>query len=219
MSPKEAAELAFWKSRLAPGGVLANDHFEAFYTTHFGWDRSRYRGKRMLDVGCGPRGSLEWAADAALRVGADPLATAYRALGTDRHAMVYVACHAEALPFADAAFDVVSAFNSLDHVDDLDRAIREIARVLAPGGDFLLITDIHARPTLLEPSATRWDVVERFQPALALVEQRQVEQSVFSPEGYGDIYQSLRRGVPYDHADPRERTGILSARMRKPEPA
>ena len=213
-SPKALAELAFWESRVRQQGVLANDHYEHFYTSHFGLTKTFYRGKRVLDIGCGPRGSLEWAAD-ALCVGADPLAVAYRRLGTAHHAMRYIACGAEALPFGDGSFDVVSAFNSLDHVDDLAAAAAEISRVVAPGGVFLLLVDIHEQPTTLEPSACGWDVVDRFRPALAMVEQRHIEYTVFSAEGYGDIYQSLWRGVEYDHDDPTERYGILSARFTK----
>jgi ubiquinone/menaquinone biosynthesis C-methylase UbiE len=208
------AELAFWESRVRQQGVLANDHYEHFYTSHFGLTKTFYRGKRVLDIGCGPRGSLEWTAD-ALCVGADPLAVAYRRLGTAHHDMRYIACDAEALPFGDGSFDVVSAFNSLDHVDDLAAAAAEISRVVALGGVFLLLVDIHEQPTTLEPSACGWDVVDRFRPALALVEQRQLEYMVFSAEGYGDIYQSLWRGVEYDHDDPTERYGILSARFTK----
>jgi ubiquinone/menaquinone biosynthesis C-methylase UbiE len=209
------AELDFWDSRLQQQGVLTNDHFKYFYTTYFGIEESFYSSKKILDIGCGPRGSLEWAAAAHMRVGIDPLAQAYRPLGTNRHAMRYVACGAENLPFPNDTFDVVSSFNSLDHVDDLDRAIDEICRVLAPRGYFLLLTDIHCHPTVLEPIAYNWDIVDRFLPELELVERRQVEQTVFSPEGFGDLYQSLRRGTPYQHNDLRERNGVLSARYRK----
>jgi SAM-dependent methyltransferase len=38
------------------------------------------------------------------------------------------------LPFADASFDVVVALNMLHHVINPDRAVREFARVLVPGG-------------------------------------------------------------------------------------
>jgi len=213
-SPMALAELAFWESRVRQHGVLANDHYEHFYTSHFGLTETFYRDKRVLDIGCGPRGSLEWAAD-ALCVGADPLAMAYRRLGTAHHAMHYVACGAEALPFDDGSFDVVSAFNSLDHVDDLAAAAAEISRVVAPGGVFLLLVAIHEQPTTLEPSACDWDVVDRFRPALALLEQRHIEYTVFSAECYGDIYQSLRRGRAFDHRNPAERYGILSAKFSR----
>src|SRR6185295_17511419 len=98
LSPKAKAELAFWESRIQQQGVLSNDHFEYFYTAHFGLDKAYYRDKTILDIGCGPRGSLEWATQAHTRVGLDPLAHAYRRLGTDRHAMQYVACGAEQIP-------------------------------------------------------------------------------------------------------------------------
>jgi ubiquinone/menaquinone biosynthesis C-methylase UbiE len=215
MSRKAREELAYWESRLRQQGTLTNDHFEYFYTAHFGLEKAFYRGKKVLDIGCGPRGSLEWGREAGMRVGVDPLAKAYRRLDTSRHAMQYVACGAEQLPFVDDFFDVVCSFNSLDHVDDLEKVIAEICRPLAPRGYFLLLTDIHRHPTTMEPMAYSWNVVDRFLPALELVEQRHVEYTVFSPEGFGDMYQSLRRGIAYDHDNPRERYGILSAKFRK----
>ena len=215
LSPKNRAELSFGESRVRQQGTLSNDHYQFFYTSHFGLTRAFYRGKRVLDIGCGPRGSLEWAAG-SFRVGADPLAVAYRRLGTARHTMHYVACGAESLPFGDASFDVVAAFNALDHVDDLAATIAEIGRVLAPEGLFLLLVDIHARPTTLEPSACGWEIVDAFRPALDLVEQRHIEYTAFGSEGYGDIYQSLRRVVPFDHANVTDHYGILSACFSKP---
>ena len=41
---------------------------------------------------------------------------------------------AEALPFRDAAFDVVVANYVLHHVPDTARAVTELARVMRPGG-------------------------------------------------------------------------------------
>lgn len=214
-SEKARGEMAFWQGRTAKEGVLRNDHYEQFYTLHFGLERSFYAGKRVLDIGCGPRGSLEWASHAALRVGLDPLAEAYRSLGTGRHAQRYVAAAAERMPFADGSFDVVSSFNSLDHVDDLDRAAREIVRVVAPGGYFLLLTDIHEQPTTLEPSAFSWSIVDRFEPGLLVVEQRHYEYAVRTAEGYGNIYGSILAELPFNHRDPTDRYGILSAKYRK----
>jgi SAM-dependent methyltransferase len=42
------------------------------------------------------------------------------------------------LPFGDATFDVVSAFDVVEHCADDARAIAELARVLVPGGRMLL---------------------------------------------------------------------------------
>lgn len=43
-----------------------------------------------------------------------------------------------ALPFADEVFDVVAAFDVVEHCDSETRALSELARVLAPGGRMLL---------------------------------------------------------------------------------
>ena len=48
----------------------------------------------------------------------------------------YAVGDAAALPFADGAFDLVVAFNSLMDVDDMPGAVREAGRVLEPGGRF-----------------------------------------------------------------------------------
>jgi SAM-dependent methyltransferase len=43
---------------------------------------------------------------------------------------------AEAIPFPDASFDLVIATSVMEHVGDLELSLREIHRVLAPGGMF-----------------------------------------------------------------------------------
>src|SRR5438067_97425 len=120
---KGGHEMAYWRSRAQVEGTLDNSHYLALYTDMFGLDRSFYAEKRVLDVGSGPRGSLEWATDAAQRVGLDPLAEKYRELGIDDHGMDYVAVPAERIPFPKGHFDIVTSINSLDHVDDVAAAI------------------------------------------------------------------------------------------------
>jgi SAM-dependent methyltransferase len=207
---KGEEELAFWRSRLDAEGRLTGTHYEHFFTTHFGLEPGFYAGKRMLDIGCGPRGSLEWAETAIERVGLDPLADAYRELGTDEQQMTYVQAPAERIPFDDGHFDVVSSFNSLDHVDDLSATIGEIKRVVRSGGTFLLLTDVNHDPTPTEPIEFSWDVVERFGPDLTTVDVVHYEKS---EDG---VYQSVRAGVLYDHDDANRRYGVLSARFAKP---
>jgi SAM-dependent methyltransferase len=45
---------------------------------------------------------------------------------------------ATALPFGDEVFDVVAAFDVVEHCEDDARAVGELTRVLAPGGRLLL---------------------------------------------------------------------------------
>jgi SAM-dependent methyltransferase len=206
---KEAAELSYWKGRKDAEGRLSNAHYEPFYTTHFGLPPAFYAGKKVLDIGCGPRGSLEWADMAAERVGLDPLAEEYLKLGAAAHKMRYVAAPSEAIPFPDAHFDVVCSFNPLDHVADLDRTVAEIARVVCPGGLFLLLTDVNHPPTVCEPISYSWDVLDRFRPFFVVLEERRYEK-----RGKG-MYDSIREDIPYDPGDATPRYGILSAKLQR----
>ena len=206
---KELHELEYWQGKREQEGTLKNDHYVAFYTTHFGLGPDDYRDKCVLDIGCGPRGSLEWASMAKERVGLDPLADSYKRLGADKHQMRYVAAGSEKMPFSDAYFDVVCSFNSIDHVEDLDATIREIARVTKPGGFFLLLTELNHDRTACEPQEFSWDVVERFEPAFDVVDERHYEISTVG------MYQSIDKDVRYDHADEKRRPGILSVKLRR----
>jgi SAM-dependent methyltransferase len=48
-----------------------------------------------------------------------------------------------ALPFADAAFDLVCALDIVEHVEDDDGALSEISRVVRPGGTVLVSMPLH----------------------------------------------------------------------------
>jgi ubiquinone/menaquinone biosynthesis C-methylase UbiE len=49
----------------------------------------------------------------------------------------FVAADAARLPFADESFDIVLSFMATHHIEELDRALGEIRRVLKPGGHFV----------------------------------------------------------------------------------
>jgi ubiquinone/menaquinone biosynthesis C-methylase UbiE len=165
---KGSHELRFWERKRREEGNLAHDHYEQFYTTVFGLSREFYEGKRVLDIGCGPRGSLEWADCATERIGLDPLADDYLKLGADRHKMKYVKAAAESVPFPNGYFDVVTSFNSLDHVDKPNPAILEIIRVVKSGGTCLLIVEINHAPTPTEPLTLRRTILRSFEPSFVV---------------------------------------------------
>ena len=204
---KRRGELKYWSTRKDAEGTLENGWFERFYTSHFGLTEDDYRDKRVLDIGCGPRGSLEWATMARERVGVDPLADDYLALGASEHAMTYVATDAECIPYPDGYFHIVCSFNSLDHLNDLNAAIAEMKRLTAVGGLLLLLTDVHEEPTPQEPICFDWNVIDLFAPELAA-------QSLRCFEKFGGgLYGSIEQGIMFDHADQEDRYGVLSARF------
>jgi SAM-dependent methyltransferase len=186
-SSKSEAEFAYWQHMKRKLGSLPNAHYEYFYTKAFGLTTEVYKGKRMLDVGCGPCGSLEWATMSAERVGLDPLAEKYLKLGVNRHAMTYVTAPSEAIPYSSAYFDIVTSFNNLDHVDNLPTTISEIKRVLKPGGIFLLIVEINHQPTMTEPISLTRDVLNQFTPELRIVRSWECRML----PGRHDIYASV----------------------------
>jgi 2-polyprenyl-6-hydroxyphenyl methylase/3-demethylubiquinone-9 3-methyltransferase len=52
----------------------------------------------------------------------------------------YVAANAYQLPFPDQSFDVCICFDFLEHVEEPEKAVAEISRVLKPGGQFFYHT-------------------------------------------------------------------------------
>ena len=102
--------------------------------------------RAILDVGCGTGSVLALLAaryPAAELCGVDPAEEMLRVARTrfDGDSRVrLLSAHAEQLPFADAAFDLVVSSNSFHHWADQAAGIREIGRVLAPDGS-LVMTD------------------------------------------------------------------------------
>jgi SAM-dependent methyltransferase len=88
--------------------------------------------ERLLDLGCGTGRALQLRADA---LGADASLEMLRQAPRGR-----VACaHAGELPFRSGAFDAVLCTNSFHHYPEPAGTLREIRRVLRPGGRAVLI--------------------------------------------------------------------------------
>lgn len=161
LSQKSECETLYWRNVHRREGTLRNAWYESFYTTYFNLTVADYNNKAILDIGCGPRGSLEWADVAKSRVCVDPIARRYGRLGARAHKMVYVQSAAERMPFLDGSFDVVATINSLDHTENPSAVLREAYRVLVHNGLLLIIVESHAKPTPCEPQAFSRDVLLR----------------------------------------------------------
>lgn len=146
------------------------------------------RPRRVLEVGGGPgelaeRMQRELGADVRLVDISPRMVELARGRGVEAQV-----ADVQALPFADASFDVVVAAWMLYHVPDLDRGLGEIEHVLEPGGALVAITNSvdHLRalrelvscPGGFESAFSRENGEEHLRRHFGRVERRDVECSV-----------------------------------------
>lgn len=110
---------------------------------------AKLRGdERVLDVGCGAgHTAFAFAPHVAAVEGLDlteaMLDQARRLAGERELANVsFRLGDVEALPHADRSFDIVTSRQCAHHFPHLERALAEIARVLVPGGTFLVVDSV-----------------------------------------------------------------------------
>ena len=131
----------FTGERLIPGQVdidLLNEHM-----ARYAFAARLAAGKRVLDAGCGAGyGAAELARLAKRVVGADIAAEAvgfarenYRRANLD-----FEQASCAALPHPDGSFDLVVAFEVIEHLDNWRGLLIEVRRLLAPGGQFIVST-------------------------------------------------------------------------------
>ncbi|SFF72535.1 bifunctional 2-polyprenyl-6-hydroxyphenol methylase/3-demethylubiquinol 3-O-methyltransferase UbiG [Roseobacter denitrificans] len=112
----------------------------AFFDRKIDW-----RDKRVLDLGCAGGFMAEALCErGAIVTGIDPAAQAIDAAREhaelDGHDIRYDVGKGETLPYADDSFDAVVCVDVLEHVEDLDLVLSEVARTLVPGGMFFFDT-------------------------------------------------------------------------------
>jgi SAM-dependent methyltransferase len=127
-------------------------------------------GDCVLDVACGPGNFSRDFARAAgdgpvvgIDASASMLDVAVRE--TDGDNLAYIRGDDGALPFRDGSFDAVCCFAALYLIEDPMRALREIVRVLAPGGRVALLTSCNRGPLpaeVISPAVRRLSGVRIF---------------------------------------------------------
>jgi ubiquinone/menaquinone biosynthesis C-methylase UbiE len=171
---------------------------------------------RVLDVGTG-EGQLarRLAERGTTVVGVDPTVAQIGEAARRGGGPAYVQSGAAALPFADGSFDAVVACLVFEHIDDVDAAIDEVARVLAPGGRFAFFLNHPLLQTpgsgwiddqILDPPEQYWRIGPYLTEASTL---EQVEKGVF----IRFVHRPLSRYV-----NALARAGLVLEQMVEPAP-
>lgn len=103
-------------------------------------------GERALDIGCGPGLTTEGLARAVGPSGsvvgidiAQPMLTIAARRCAHLPQVAFKRCDVTALDAEDASVDIALASQVYEYVEDIDAALRELARVICPGGRAVLV--------------------------------------------------------------------------------
>ena len=130
-------------------------------------------GAEVLAVGFGPGVGIAALLERASRVrvrGVDPSASMVEQAGERNRVAVregrveLAQARAEMVPWPDAAFDAAVAVNSMQLWDPLPAAVRELARVLRPGGVLVAVTHtwaVEKRMATAEWTSTTNELLQR----------------------------------------------------------
>lgn len=98
---------------------------------------------KILDVGCGPAGIINYI-PVGRRFGLDPLMDFYLSNFELPYDIEWKAGTMEHIPFDTDYFDVVITTNTLDHALDPRKGLKEMYRVIRTGGFLVLTVDCYA---------------------------------------------------------------------------
>jgi SAM-dependent methyltransferase len=132
----DAAELAQSHWNETPLFLTEEERYSTYPWLYEVAEFRKHRGKKVLEIGCGTGSDLlQFAKHGALATGVD-LTTKHVELARKRVGDLAIVYQADArhLPFEDASFDYIYSHGVLHHSDEPEKIVREMFRVLRPGG-------------------------------------------------------------------------------------
>ncbi|MSQ15672.1 MAG: class I SAM-dependent methyltransferase [Dehalococcoidia bacterium] len=143
---KEGAAVNFTGERVTPDIMTPGHPNYPTYVEHmarYEFCRPYVGGKAVLDAACGTGYGASYLADFATRVvgvDVDHDAVRYATEVYSKENSAYEVADCRHLPFASRSFDVVVAFEFLEHIQEQEQFLDEVTRVLAEEGVFMLST-------------------------------------------------------------------------------
>jgi len=158
----------FWKFWC--GEKLLTERFEDInprLTRNYVFAVDFVEGKKVLDIGCAGGYGGNYLVERGSPVSVTGLDISPRAVASARERyqhrnLRFVRGNGVALPFENESFDVVCAFEIIEHVDDYNLFLEEIQRVLRPDGRLLLSTPNKAITSPDTPGPIMIDHVKEF---------------------------------------------------------
>lgn len=207
--------IEFTGERVVPGEVDAD--LWAEHLSRYAFAARWAPGMCVLDIGCGAGyGTAELAAQATQATGIDlsPAAVAHAQETYRRDHLRFLAASATALPFQDASFDLITAFEVIEHLTQWQDLLREARRVLRPDGVFLVSTPNKSYYTESRgPSGANpyhehefefdefRSALTEFFPHVSLLVQNHLEAFAFYQDGMAPAVEGRMdgvRGAPHD---------------------
>jgi len=105
--------------------------------------------KPVFDLGSGDGHFASVAFDHKLDVGLDPWIPPMREARTRDAYRLLALGDGACIPFADGIFNSVTSTSVLEHIPDIDPVLKEVARILKPGGKFVFCGPNHRFPEKL----------------------------------------------------------------------
>ncbi|MGC8761012.1 MAG: methyltransferase domain-containing protein [Bryobacteraceae bacterium] len=133
--------MEFTGERIVPG-LVEPDLFHE-HMARYAFARRLARRKRVLDAGCGAGyGSAALAGQAAFVAAVDISREAVEEAARQYPLpnLAFLVARAEQMPFRSGSFDLVVAFEVIEHLEDWRALLSEARRLLAPGGQFIVST-------------------------------------------------------------------------------
>jgi len=133
----------FTGERVIPGQV--NDDLWSEHLARYAYARRYAEGRRVLDAGCGTGyGSAELAQSALVVTGIDvaPQAIEFARATYPIPSLRFLVSSCAVMPFPENAFDLVVAFEVIEHLPDHRAFLQECARVLTRHGLFIVSSPI-----------------------------------------------------------------------------
>ena len=133
--------IEFTGERVIPGQV--DPDLWAEHVSRYAFAARWAAGARVLDLGCGAGyGTAELAGRARSATGIDlaPEAIAHASSAYPQANISFVPASVTAVPFRDGCFDLITAFEVIEHLDNWRTLLSESRRLLHPHGVFLVST-------------------------------------------------------------------------------